>query len=95
MTFDTADWYEIMVAGISQGSQYWIERISDDWPARLKANQAIRIQMTGGDRATVTLYTFKRAWSRLGYETLADHEWDADHADWALQTALFGDVVAS
>ena len=51
--------------------------------------------MAGGDRATVTLYTFKRAWSRLGYETLAGHEWDADHADWALQTALFGDVVAS
>jgi|TARA_R110002020_G_scaffold273457_5_gene488633 hypothetical protein len=76
-------------AGIAQGLDYWITQVRFN-----EARDTVKIKtIEDGTVYTATLETFARGWIRLGYRGLEDHQWDDDHADAALQQALFNKVV--
>jgi hypothetical protein len=90
---DLGDKFE---AGIAQGVNYWI--------ARVRLNEArdeakIRTIEYGDGSGinevehVVNLEMFQNGWLALGYRNLEDHEWDEDHADAALQKAIFGKII--
>ena len=76
-------------AGIAQGCDYWIAQVRFN-----EARDTVKIKtMDEGTVHTVTLATFQQGWIAMGYLGLDDHEWDDNHADAALQKAMFNDVV--
>tara|TARA_R100001143_G_C3347433_1_gene127590 strand:+ start:1208 stop:1444 length:237 start_codon:yes stop_codon:yes gene_type:complete len=61
--------------------------------AELEEGATVAWKPEGCEWSEISVDAFTKAWTQLGYDAFEDHEWDVDHVDTAIQTALFGELV--